>query len=153
MKLTDIKKLKVTELRSRLKEAGLDTRGLKSELVDRLWSVVKPGEEPEVKLQHDSSSTASAATDKVQVRAPSSPPTQAGVTEPCRAACAREFADMATQTDPGRTTSRGGSGADPEPVRANQAEDLGGDDRALLSEEMGRGRAFYEFKEEIRYKR
>lgn len=38
MKLSDIKKLKVAELRSRLTQAGLDSRGLKVELVERLWS-------------------------------------------------------------------------------------------------------------------
>uniref|UniRef100_A0A3Q3J7F9 SAP domain-containing protein n=1 Tax=Monopterus albus TaxID=43700 RepID=A0A3Q3J7F9_MONAL len=42
--LTDIKKLKVAELRLRLKEAGLDTRGLKAELVDRLWSALETGQ-------------------------------------------------------------------------------------------------------------
>lgn len=161
MKLTDIKKLKVTELRSRLKEVGLDTRGLKTELVDRLWSALKQvqsGEETEVKLQNDSSPTASTPTERVEVRAPSSPPTETDVTAPCKADRTREFTDTATQTEPGVTTPQPGSESVSESVRGNQAEggvaeDPGEDNRALFSEEMGRGRAFYEFKEEIRYKR
>ncbi|XP_029020612.1 heterogeneous nuclear ribonucleoprotein U-like protein 2 [Betta splendens] len=153
MKLTDIKKLKVTELRSRLKEAGLDTRGLKSELVDRLWSVFKSGEESEAKLQDDSSSAASAATETVQLRPPPSPPTRAGLTEPCKEVCTREFTDTATQTEPGVTTAEPGFGSMPESVRGTEGEDPGGDGRTLPSEDLGRGRAFYEFKEEIRYKR
>ncbi|XP_048087102.1 heterogeneous nuclear ribonucleoprotein U-like protein 1 [Alosa alosa] len=41
MKLTDLKKLKVVELRVKLKERGLDSKGLKSELVARLWSAIE----------------------------------------------------------------------------------------------------------------
>lgn len=41
MKLADVKKLKVVELRVKLKERGLDTKGLKAELVARLWSAVE----------------------------------------------------------------------------------------------------------------
>uniref|UniRef100_A0A8D3B455 Uncharacterized protein n=1 Tax=Scophthalmus maximus TaxID=52904 RepID=A0A8D3B455_SCOMX len=68
MKLTDMKKLKVAELRSRLREAGLDSRGLKAELVDRLWAAAERGPSPgEVQLQHDRSPTEAA-----EVRAPSS---------------------------------------------------------------------------------
>lgn len=40
MKLTDVKKLKVVELRVKLNERGLDTKGLKAELVARLWSAL-----------------------------------------------------------------------------------------------------------------
>lgn len=161
MKLMDIKKLKVTELRSRLKEVGLDTRGLKAELVDRLWSALKPGEsgeQTEVKIQNDSSPTAPTLTEKVEVRAPSSPPTGAGVTAPCKSDCSREFTDTTTQTEPDVTTPQTGSEPVSVSVSGNQAEgeteaDPGEHSRALSSEEMGRGRAFFEFKEEIRYKR
>lgn len=43
MKLSEIKKFKVSELRARLKELGLDTKGLKAELVGRLWSAFEAG--------------------------------------------------------------------------------------------------------------
>ncbi|XP_062381451.1 heterogeneous nuclear ribonucleoprotein U-like protein 2 [Sardina pilchardus] len=41
MKLTDLKKLKVVELRVKLKERGLDSKGLKADLVARLWSALE----------------------------------------------------------------------------------------------------------------
>ncbi|GLD70311.1 heterogeneous nuclear ribonucleoprotein U-like protein 2 [Lates japonicus] len=159
MKLTDIKKLKVAELRSRLKEVGLDSRGLKAELVDRLWAALERGhsgkdEETEVKLQHDS-----APTETVEVLAPSSsPPTDGGVTAPCSPDSTREYTDTGTQTETDVTTLQHGSEVVSESVREHQAEGgevdgPGKDSRAVSSEEMGRGRAFYEFKEEIRYKR
>ncbi|XP_068614340.1 heterogeneous nuclear ribonucleoprotein U-like protein 2 [Brachionichthys hirsutus] len=80
MKLTEIKRLKVSELRSRLKELGLDAKGLKAELLELV-------------------------------------------------VCRREFTDAATQTEPDTRL----------PAPGHRAE--------------GAGRAFYEFKEEIRYKR
>uniref|UniRef100_A0A8D3B465 Uncharacterized protein n=1 Tax=Scophthalmus maximus TaxID=52904 RepID=A0A8D3B465_SCOMX len=91
MKLTDMKKLKVAELRSRLREAGLDSRGLKAELVDRLWAAAERGPSPgEVQLQHDRSPTEAA-----EVRAPSS---ETGVAAlPC---CPHSTRDTATQTEP-----------------------------------------------------
>lgn len=161
MKHVDIKKLKVTELRTRLKELGLDSRGLKAELVDRLWSALKPeenGEQTEENIQNDSSPTASTLTGKVEVCAPSLSPTEAGVTAPCKPDCAREFTDIATQTESGVTTTRSGSEPVSVSVMGTQAEGgaearPGEDSGALSSEEMGKGRAFFEFKEEIRYKR
>lgn len=171
MKLADIKKLKVPELRSRLKELGLDTRGLKTELVGRLWSALEArqsGEdgEEEPKLQNDSSQTPS---ETVDVRAPSSPPPpEAGVTARCKIDRTKEFTDSATQTetDTGLPTPQRDPEFIPTGVPVNQAEegevemqqgdaeDPGEEERrAQPSEERGRGRAFYEFKEEIRYKR
>lgn len=145
MKLTDIRKLKVPELRSRLQEVGLDTRGLKAELVERLWSALdsrQSEDDTEGKLLNDSPATALPP-------APTSLPVEAAITA---ADCAREFIDTATQTEPGAMPQQPGSEALSESV--NQAEAAGaGDSRAPSSEEMGRGRAFYEFKEEIRYKR
>ncbi|XP_040904603.1 heterogeneous nuclear ribonucleoprotein U-like protein 2 [Toxotes jaculatrix] len=166
MKLTDIKKLKVAELRSRLKEVGLDSKGLKAELVDRLWTALERGQsgkddETRVKLQHDSSPTPSALTETVEVRTPpSSPPTEACVTAPHLPGRTREYTDIGTQTetDTGVTTLQHGFESVAESVTGCQAErgegdGPGEDRRALSSEETGRGRAFYEFKEEIRYKR
>lgn len=148
MKLTDIKKLKVPELRSRLKDLELDTKGLKNELIGRLWSALETRQSAEVgkeelKLQTDTSPT--------QTETSPTPP-EAGVTARRRQTdCTRELADSATQTE----TDAGGL---PPPrqhhesvsacVPVHQAEE-GDAERG----EMGRGRAFYEFKEEIRYKR
>ncbi|KAF0039824.1 hypothetical protein F2P81_008059 [Scophthalmus maximus] len=146
MKLTDMKKLKVAELRSRLREAGLDSRGLKAELVDRLWAAAERGPSPgEVQLQHDRSPTEAA-----EVRAPSS---ETGVAAlPC---CPHSTRDTATQTEPeaGGTAPRRGSEVVPESLRGNEVDDPGEHSRALSCEGTGRGRAFYEFKEEMRYKR
>ncbi|XP_039976094.1 heterogeneous nuclear ribonucleoprotein U-like protein 2 [Xiphias gladius] len=166
MRLTDIRKLKVAELRSRLKELGLDSRGLKAELVDRLWSALERGlsgkdGETGVKLEHDGSPTPSAPTDTTEVVAPSSsPPTEAGIIAPCSLDSTREYKDTGTQTETGAgvTALQHGSELVSESVTGCQAEEgevdgPGEDRRALSSEETGRGRAFYEFKEEIRYKR
>lgn len=171
MKLADIKKLKVPELRSRLKELGLDTRGLKTELIGRLWSALEArqsGEdgEEELKLRNDSSQT---PRETVDVHAPSSPPTpDAGVTARCKIDRTKVFTDSATQTetDAGLPIQQRNPEFIPAGVPVNHveegevemqqldAEDPGEEERrAQPSEERGRGRAFYEFKEEIRYKR
>uniref|UniRef100_A0A3Q1EJ53 Si:ch211-107m4.1 n=1 Tax=Acanthochromis polyacanthus TaxID=80966 RepID=A0A3Q1EJ53_9TELE len=158
MKLTDIKKLKVAELRSRLKELGLDSRGLKAELVDRLWSATEAGpggtdDGEQMTLQPDSSPTQQVLTPS------SSPPTEAGVPAPCEADHGRELRDTGTQTEaePGPPAVHPGSECAPGAVTVCQAEtgEPGpGEDRgALLVEDLDRGRSFYEFKEEIRYKR
>ncbi|XP_029297366.1 heterogeneous nuclear ribonucleoprotein U-like protein 2 [Cottoperca gobio] len=173
MKLTDIKKLKVGELRSRLKALGLDNKGLKAELLGRLWSALEArqseedGDEEEVKLLNDRPLTLSAPLETMDVcPASSSPPTG-------------EYTDTATQTeaDTGLPSPQHGSSecasslqpgsecvsecvpvyqVEERDVEMQQggAEDPAEDRRALSSEDMmGRGRAFYEFKEEIRYKR
>nr|XP_019959897.1 PREDICTED: heterogeneous nuclear ribonucleoprotein U-like protein 2 [Paralichthys olivaceus] len=167
MKLTEIKKLKVAELRSRLREVGLDGRGLKAELVVRLWSALDSGlsprgEETLVKPQHDDSPTPAAPTDAAEVPAPSSSPpaAEACITAPCCPDSTREFTDSGTQTEPeaGVAAPQHGSEFVSEPARRNQAEGgevegPGEERRDPSSEETNRGRAFYEFKEEIRYKR
>lgn len=164
MRLTDIKKLKVAELRSRLGELGLNTRGLKAELVDRLWSsssetgLSEEDGEEEVKLQHVNSTTETPALHA----APSSPPTAAGV--PARCEADREFTDSATQTETGPPALQPGfevlgvchpgRGAEGElESRKQPAGSPEKESRGPLAEDTGRGRAFYEFKEEIRYKR
>uniref|UniRef100_A0A3P8V0G6 Si:ch211-107m4.1 n=1 Tax=Cynoglossus semilaevis TaxID=244447 RepID=A0A3P8V0G6_CYNSE len=146
MKLADVKKLKVAELRSKLKEVGLDSKGLKTELVDRLWSAVQDGLEEEENTslhtkQHDSSPISAALTDTAEVR-------DLAVTDvEVNASCGlREYRDSGTQTesDAAQSAPQHGSECSTKPVRSFQsAEETGG----------GRGRAFYEFKEEIRYKR
>uniref|UniRef100_A0A669EED6 Si:ch211-107m4.1 n=1 Tax=Oreochromis niloticus TaxID=8128 RepID=A0A669EED6_ORENI len=81
MKLADIKKLKVAELRSRLKELGLDSRGLKAELVERLWSAAEgeqsggDGEEESLKL-HDSSPILLVQTEPADVPKSPQPPAE-----------------------------------------------------------------------------
>ncbi|XP_032384587.1 heterogeneous nuclear ribonucleoprotein U-like protein 2 [Etheostoma spectabile] len=176
MKLTDIKKLKVAELRSRLEELGLDNKGLKAELLGRLWSAlearqsVKDGDE--IQLQNDRSQTPSTPVENVDhCTQSSSPPRSADVPGRCHVKpdCIREYTDTATQTETdtgtGLPSLQQGSECVSDCVPAHQAEerevemqhgaaeDPGEDRRTLSSEEMGRGRAFYEFKEEIRYKR
>lgn len=168
MKLTEIKKLKVPELRSRLKELGLDIKGLKAELIGRLWSALEAGQsvedgEEEPKPQNDTSVTPAAQTEIADVRAQSSStPTEAGVTARCKLDRTREFTDCATQTetDTGLPTPQQSSDLISDSVPEYQAEPgyaerpgEGQDRRAQSSEERARGRAFYEFKEEIRYKR
>eukprot|EP00064_Thunnus_orientalis_P013296 superscaffoldBa00002142_g13335 len=93
MKLADIKKLKVAELRSRLKELDLDTKGLKAELVVRLWSAVEAGQGgedggEELELQKDDSMTPPTPAETVEVVASaaapfSSPVATVGITAPC----------------------------------------------------------------------
>ncbi|TKS72250.1 Heterogeneous nuclear ribonucleoprotein U-like protein 2 [Collichthys lucidus] len=158
MKLADIKKLKVAELRSRLKELGLDVKGLKAELVDRLCSATQDGQAEvngEGELTHP---TPSEPTDAVHLRAPSpSPP------PPAEAACvtarrevdrAREFTDSATQTVPEpESVAVYQAAAEEEKEDTEEEEEMQQGDGAQSPEEACRGRAFYEFKEEIRYKR
>lgn len=156
MKLADIKKLKVAELRSRLKELGLDSRGLKAELVERLWSAAEgepsggDGEEETLKL-HDSSPILLVQTEPADVHPPSS---EIGAT--ARHEVDRGNTDMATQTEaePSPAAPQPDSEAAAAGVTACPAE--GGEQghaEGPVEEDMGRGRSFYEFKEEIRYKR
>ncbi|XP_008418688.1 heterogeneous nuclear ribonucleoprotein U-like protein 2 [Poecilia reticulata] len=161
MKLVDIKKLKVAELRSKLTELGLDSRGLKADLVDKLWSA---SQSEHVELLEGSSSTRNQTEpDEVQVRTESSsPPVVDGAAAPCEVDPGREYTDTATQTEPepGPPAVPPGPPAVPpgseclsgaETVCQAEGRQLHSD--GPLSVEMGRGRAFYEFKEEIRYKR
>lgn len=161
MRLAEIKKLKAPELRSRLKELGLDSKGLKTELVGRLWSALEARQteedaEERRKLLHDSLQT---PTERVVVRTPSSsPPPEAGVTTRRQIDCTKEFTDSATQTE----TEAALLTPQPPPAfisapalvqQVGEGEGPMEDRRAQSQEERGRGRAFYEFKEEIRYKR
>uniref|UniRef100_A0A3B3Q799 SAP domain-containing protein n=1 Tax=Paramormyrops kingsleyae TaxID=1676925 RepID=A0A3B3Q799_9TELE len=41
MNLAEIKKLKVADLRAKLQERGLDSKGLKADLVERLMSAIE----------------------------------------------------------------------------------------------------------------
>ncbi|XP_014839132.1 PREDICTED: heterogeneous nuclear ribonucleoprotein U-like protein 2 [Poecilia mexicana] len=160
MKLVDIKKLKVAELRSKLTELGLDSRGLKADLVDRLWSASQSVQSPEhVELLEGSSSTPSGPTEpvEVQVRTESSSlPVVDCAAAPCEVDRGREYTDTATQTEPEPGPPAVPPGSEclsgTETVCQAEGRQLGHSD-GPLSEEMGRGRAFYEFKEEIRYKR
>ncbi|KAM3836030.1 heterogeneous nuclear ribonucleoprotein U-like protein 2 [Diretmus argenteus] len=217
MKLTEIKKLKVSELRSRLRALGLDAAGLKAELVGRLWSAVEAGLHTQHAAQtvpdsgkkaetqqHDSPTEVDVAssTDHLRDDVTSTSPPRVDAA-PCKPVCT----DTATQTeeadtgvsavpvpllDPERTTTRlseqgwQGAGGEREPLQqipvqqqqqhhttgalvsrpgakrragsvsppeVGQEGDAGEDRRSAAQEQMGRGRAFYEFKEEIRYKR
>ncbi|XP_077387831.1 heterogeneous nuclear ribonucleoprotein U-like protein 1 [Festucalex cinctus] len=163
MKLSDIKKLKVAELRSRLNQAGLDSRGLKIELVERLWSLLDGGGQ-RVNNIHEQ--------DVQQQVEPSPPPVPAGTTETPEMVAAsssslhlssshtepatvslpygpvnqtREFSDSATQTEAEGIPGCALPDADECQADKNELEPP--------TAEEERGRAFYEFKEEIRYKR
>lgn len=141
MKLTDIKKLKVPELKSRLQELGLDSKGLKAELVGRLWSALETGgvvHSDTAQKDSTTTTTVSSKSEKVDSLVQSQ----------------KEYSDTATQTDnelgeptAGLETGQGpGSeqGEEGERQQANEDQSTDG---------IGRGRAFYEFKEEIKYKR
>nr|XP_057916022.1 heterogeneous nuclear ribonucleoprotein U-like protein 2 [Doryrhamphus excisus] len=128
MKLADIKKLKVAELRSRLEKAGLDHRGLKTELVGRLWSSLDHRQNAD-----DGATILTVLTEE----AASSPPVDPDQT-------ARKYSDSATQTESEVRSPLTDSVQDDNQVERGEPEPPQNDDR---------GRAFYEFKEEIRYKR
>ncbi|RVE67388.1 hypothetical protein OJAV_G00102360 [Oryzias javanicus] len=152
MKLSDIKKLKVTELRSRLVDLGLDSRGLKAELVDRLWSAGESGQDGDSEEAAKQQDWTVASTPLDIQEKSSSPPAETGVTAPCKADRGKRFTDCATQTEPNSNPQSvlPVCGSEGEPSR--QAEGQHGEDPGE-HEDQGRGRAFYEFKEEIRYKR
>lgn len=147
MKLADIKKFKVPELRSKLQELGLDTKGLKAELVSRLWSASEArqsqedgGEELKRQndtISHDDTSPIQSETSDTQAPVSAPPRPEAGSSTGSKI-------DSTTQTDTDTT----------DPDRQTEEEMRPGTDRRTRPpEERGRGRAFYEFKEEIRYKR
>uniref|UniRef100_UPI0037E7FBAB heterogeneous nuclear ribonucleoprotein U-like protein 2 n=1 Tax=Semicossyphus pulcher TaxID=241346 RepID=UPI0037E7FBAB len=156
MKLTDIKKLKVAELRSKLTELNLDSRGLKAELVGRLWSALEAGRsvedsQEELKSQNNKSLTPFATTETIYVNASSSSPLKEREPD-----CVKKYTDSATQTETitGLPTQQQGSECGPESqAKEGEENDPEEDERSHSSEERGRGRAFYDFKEEIRYKR
>lgn len=167
MKLDDIKKLKVPELRFKLRELGLEAKGLKAELVTRLWSAAEAGkcEDAEEKLKQNDTVvddgilvTQTIPTDTLEP--PAAPLEEAGTSgkmERCK-----EFTEAATQTE---TDTDPHSQLIPACVPESQAgqrevdiqqegEESCKESRgAQPSGARGRGRAFYEFKEEIRYKR
>ncbi|XP_074530255.1 heterogeneous nuclear ribonucleoprotein U-like protein 2 [Halichoeres trimaculatus] len=166
MKLTEIKKLRVAELRSRLKELDLDSRGLKAELVERLWSVLateqKGNDDEELPLQHETSVSRLTATETDHVHtSSSSPPAETEIIESCEPKCVITYTDSATQTESnsGPPTSQHSSEFITECGSECQTWEEGAEDPEeeqrgqSSSEDRGRGRAFYEFKEEIRYKR
>uniref|UniRef100_A0A3B3IB00 Si:ch211-107m4.1 n=1 Tax=Oryzias latipes TaxID=8090 RepID=A0A3B3IB00_ORYLA len=156
MKLADIKKLKVTELRSRLVELGLDSKGLKAELVDRLWSATTTSESqqdgaPAEEAKQRNLTTSSPSSDVEDLT--SSPPAEADVTAPLKADRVREFTDCATQTEPDSDPPSALPTCGSEGETVCQAEGPQHAEDPGEHEDLGRGRAFYEFKEEIRYKR
>ncbi|XP_061643608.1 heterogeneous nuclear ribonucleoprotein U-like protein 2 isoform X1 [Phyllopteryx taeniolatus] len=161
MKLADIKKLKVAELRSRLNQSGLDSRGLKTDLVERLWSLLDDGgqkgnaHEQDVQRQVPASSLAVPAstsqTRDMVVELVASSSSLLRSSSPAEPVCinpadrTREFSDSATQTEAGDVSGCLLPDAGECQAEKNELE------QPAAEEE--RGRAFYEFKEEIRYKR
>ncbi|XP_056133854.1 heterogeneous nuclear ribonucleoprotein U-like protein 2 [Lampris incognitus] len=109
MRLTELKKYKVAELRARLRELGLDTKGLKAELVERLWTAWEETQDQERRAascdgdvsipQNDrpppTPPTVQVSSVLQQVTSSASPPGTVGRPPP-----AREYTDSATQTDP-----------------------------------------------------
>ncbi|XP_037531712.1 heterogeneous nuclear ribonucleoprotein U-like protein 2 [Nematolebias whitei] len=154
MKLPDIKKLKVAELRSRLTELGLDPRGLKAELVDRLWSASQAGRDSDNAEEKTKHLNESPLVPEQTVE----PPSEGRVTARCEVDPVRQYTNTSTQTEPelepGPSTVQEGSGCvlESEPL-CLAGEAVLGHTESLALENISRGRAFYEFKEEIRYKR
>ncbi|CAL8264225.1 unnamed protein product [Lota lota] len=122
MKLSDIKKCKVPELRAKLKELGLDPMGLKTELIGRLWSALEAGLQTglqslesdqdlittackvEVDTQNDIAPSSS-ATEMDNIDVTSTSPPIATMTSSYVSCSIREYADTATQTDTCSSTS------------------------------------------------
>uniref|UniRef100_A0A3B4AYC2 Uncharacterized protein n=1 Tax=Periophthalmus magnuspinnatus TaxID=409849 RepID=A0A3B4AYC2_9GOBI len=147
----DLRKLKVPELKSRLKKLGLDSKGLKVELVGRLWSAVDGGLESKLKNDTTTHHVTISTQEETVYR-----PTESR----------REYTERATQTDPDLSEltlppdppdSGQGSGQwDQAQQKPLDNEDSTVEDGRVVTGdvvEMGKGRAFYEFKEEIKYKR
>ncbi|XP_034037356.1 heterogeneous nuclear ribonucleoprotein U-like protein 2 isoform X2 [Thalassophryne amazonica] len=226
MKLVELKKLKVSELRSRLEAAGLSSRGLKAELVSRLWSASQAGPEDSTETQppkdksrpedstetqppkdksrpEDSTETQppkdkSRPEDSTETQPPKdkSRPEDSTETQPPKDKSRPEDStetqppkdksrpEDSTETQPPKDKSRPEDSTETQPPKDNstrpeapmenlepltvssggfsdvstqtdfdQPEEVEKERRPLSSEEVGRGRAFYEFKEEIRYKR
>eukprot|EP00066_Takifugu_rubripes_P019532 XP_011608798.1 PREDICTED: heterogeneous nuclear ribonucleoprotein U-like protein 2 isoform X2 [Takifugu rubripes] len=141
MKLDDIKKLKVPELRSKLKELGLDAKGLKAELATRLWSASETADTLEPRKEETG---ASARKDRCKELADSATQTE---THPDLCA-AQEASELIPACVPQHQV--GGGEVD---MQQGGEEDCEESSRAQPPDVRGRGRAFYEFKEEIRYKR
>lgn len=164
MKLVDIKKLKVSDLRSKLRGLGLESGGLKAELVGRLWSFHEARTDAEVNETREINPQDDISANKMETAsAPPTPPEScsvAGVPPRCDVVPTKVFTDTATQTetDSSPPTAQQDHGMISERV-VHQPQDgdaemeQGGAARGPGVEERGRGRAFYEFKEEIRYKR
>lgn len=156
MKLDDIRKLKVPELRFKLKELGLEAKGLKAELVTRLWSAWEAGKWEEVEgKSHQNDTLVTPTTPPDTSGAPLQEAATSGKMHGCKA-----LTDCGTQTEPESElpaaqkppqTTRG----EPGPRGGQRQGDRGGcrGSSSTQPSDGGRGRAFYEFKEEIRYKR
>ncbi|XP_077466101.1 heterogeneous nuclear ribonucleoprotein U-like protein 2 isoform X2 [Stigmatopora argus] len=150
MKLSEIKKLKVAELRSRLNEAGLDSRGLKGDLVERLWSFLDDGYQGKNTRKRDTKRQA----DPIPPSSPLVPTNntqtlEVEVTPPSSLSPCSPLEEVSSVTPPSGPTDRGQDFHD----SATQTEAEIVPDKNEVEVEEERGRAFYEFKEEIRYKR
>ncbi|XP_028315679.1 heterogeneous nuclear ribonucleoprotein U-like protein 2 [Gouania willdenowi] len=146
MRLADIKKLKVVELRCRLNQLGLDSRGLKAELVERLWS---SAQEEAYNRQDESKPTENKQTLLTETTDSLHTLTEAGVGTICSTDRSRQLTNAATQTD----HDPGPPSVPQAPCEALPAGEEGGEPGRLQEPTVVRGRSFYEFKEEIRYKR
>lgn len=168
MKLVDIKKLKVPDLRSKLRELGLDSAGLKAELVGRLWSFhetrtdAQVEEASEITGQNDTPANQT-ETENPRAASPSLTPTAAeccpvaGVPPHCDVVPTVKCADAATQTETDsspQTAQLISEVMSKRVLEQHQQQDGSAEaEPSGAANQKGRGRAFYEFKEEIRYKR
>lgn len=140
------------ELRSRLTELGLDPTGLKAELVDRLWAASQEDRHSSEILQ-ETKHVNSALTPSVPEQTVE-PPVSHGVTARCEIDPVRQYTNTSTQTEPGPSAVQpGGSQCFSQPQLVCQTEGGGLGPTESTLDNNSRGRAFYEFKEEIRYKR
>lgn len=106
MLLAEVKKLKVAELRAMLSERGLDTKGLKAELVVRLFSAIEAGVAP-IKSgdegENVSEATSTEAAEQPKSHSLEHEPsvrTQSPVCTSSTSKSMNAYADQSTQTDP-----------------------------------------------------
>ncbi|XP_073676843.1 heterogeneous nuclear ribonucleoprotein U-like protein 1 [Garra rufa] len=125
MLLAEVKRLKVAELRAMLTERGLDSKGLKAELVVRLISAIEAGVEP-IEEVNVSETTSIEPTEKS--RKSHSPEselcvrTQPPVCTPPPKKSMNAFTDQSTQTDPLQLCSCTAPGATAEQRTARTKE-------------------------------
>lgn len=117
MLIAEVKKLKVAELRAMLSERGLDSKGLKAELVVRLISAIEAGVAP-IKSGDEGENVCEATAEQPhsQEHEPSVR-TQSAVCTSSTSKSMNTYSDQSTQTDPPQLCS-----CTPEAVTSRQQQ-------------------------------